>query len=307
MPTRNPFSTAPSSEAGYALVTVLVISMVISVITMSMIFSVREKITLAQELVNRNQACLKATSAFNQTLYNILTATFTSTGLEIRKADGKISANWNLYGEPLKIAPGVTVCLRDTAGMITLPFSSGFLRTLMRNRGHSSQEVNAFIDAFADWQDSDNLKKLNGAEAFIYRANGYSYTPRNFYIQIPEELKLLKGVDQELFSAVKKEFVYWGGTEINYLTMSEELLKACLQDEQLTERIIKLRKEGQLTAHLFQGITGVKPSDFGSFRPSRWIKIDLEAREGKAVDKISALIAVKQLRDRPFILAEWRK
>jgi len=293
-------------EAGYALITVMVISLMISVITMSMVFSVHRKITLAQEVKDRTRACLCSTSAFNEILYNILTSTLTRTSLEIHQ-DGGIIKRWNIYGDPIKFSPEVTVRLRDTAGMLSLPFGSRFLRILMMAAVKDSKEVNAFIDTFADWQDRDKLKRLNGAEAFSYRAGGYPYTPRNFYIQTPGELKLLYGFNRKLPAEVEDEFVYWGGAETNYLTMSEKLLKALLQDDLLADRIIKLRRDGRLTAYLFQDITGIKPQEPGFFRCSGWLKIELTARVGKAVDRIAAVVAKKQLRRQPFILAEWKK
>ena len=74
-----------SDEKGYALPLVLGISMVIVLITMAIVFSVKQKIGLATELKNRNTAYLAALSAYSQVIYNTLTSTFTSYGLTVQK------------------------------------------------------------------------------------------------------------------------------------------------------------------------------------------------------------------------------
>jgi general secretion pathway protein K len=170
MYTREPFSTLFCKEEGYALPMVIVIALIISVITMSIAFSVREKIAVALELMDRNTAYLKSYSAMNEVVYNILTSTFTRAGMEIRQEDGIVIEEWNLYGQPIELSEGVTVRLKDISGMIPLPFGSRYFRALMMNESQDSKKVNAFADAFADWQDKDDLKRLNGAEAFDYRA-----------------------------------------------------------------------------------------------------------------------------------------
>ena len=302
-----PFSPRHCNNEGYALATVIMISLIISVIIMAIVSSVRKKTVLAQELTDRNAAYLKTYSAMNEVVYKILTSTFTGMNMEIRQQDGKIINKWNLYGKPINLAKGITVKLHDVAGRIPILFDSRYLRVLMMNKLHDSAKVNIFADTFADWQDKDNLKRLNGAEAFDYRMADYAYGPRNFYIQTLEELKLLKGFDQDIWSAIQDDIVYWGSGRTNYLTMSKNLLTVLLQDDSLVDKIIQLRTAGNLTARIFRSLTGLQPNESVSFWPSGWIKIELTAKVGKSVDRINAVIVKRQMLQQPFIITEWKK
>lgn len=300
------FSTQLCKEEGYALPTVIVIALIISVITMSIAFSVREKTAVALELMDRNSAYLKSYSAYNEVLYNILTSTFTSAGLKIYQEDGSELA-WDLYGEPIELAEGVTVKLRDGAGMLSPLFHPGYLRKFMEYTCEDSKKTNLFVDTLADWQDTDDLKRLNGAESYDYRMKGYSHVPRNFYIQVPHEIMLLRDFDRELFGEIKDDIVYWGGGNINYLTMSKKLLSALLKNDFLVDRIIRLRKEGKLTGRVFSSLTGIPETEENIYAPSGWIKVEITAKVGKAVDRVEAILVKRQSRKRPYMVAEWKK
>lgn len=294
------------NEKGYALPTVLLISMIIVVITMSIAFSVREKIGMAIELTHRSSAYLKSYSAYNEVLYNILTSTFTSAGLKIYQQD-RSEVAWDLYGGPIKLSQGVVVELRDGAGMLSPLFHRQYLRKFMEYVCEDSKKIRLFADTLADWQDKDDLKRLNGAESYDYRVAGYGYAPRNFYLQVPEEIMLLKGFDAELFGEIKDDLVYWGGGNTNYLTMSEKLLRALLKNDPLADRIIQLRKEGKLTGRVFSNLTGIPETEENIFAPSGWIKVVIRAQVEKAVDRIEAVIVKRESQTRPYRVVEWKR
>lgn len=306
MYTKERFFTLFCNDKGYALPTVLLISMIIIALTMGMTSSVRSKVETAIELKARTSAYLKSHSAMSEVVYNILTSTFTSTGIKIRQEDGS-QLEWNLYADPIELSEGVTVRLRDSSGMLSLLFHRDYLRELMEYASQDSKKSNAFADALADWQDIDDFKRLNGAESFDYRMAGYSYAPRNFYIQVPQEVMLLKGFDADLFEEIKDELVYWGGGHINYLTMSEKLLRALLKNDPLVDRIIQLRKEGKLTGRVFRSLTAIPLTEETFFAPSGWIKVVIRAQVEKAVDRIEAVVVKRQLRKRPYMVTEWRR
>ena len=304
--TREAFSARYFNKKGYALPTVIVISLIISVITMSIVLSVREKIVVAQELMDRSNASLKSYSAYNEVIYNVLTSTFTPTGINFQQEDGSKSF-WNLYAEPIELADNVTIMLRDTAGMLKPMYMAEKIRILTDYASDDSKKANSFADALADWQDIDDFKRLNGAESFDYRTAGYSYGPRNFYIQTPLEIMLLKGFDADLFEEIKDDLVYWGGGGVNYLTMSKKLLRALLKDDSLVDRIILLRKEGKLTGRVFSSLTGIPETEENIYAPSGWIKVEITAKVGKAVDRIEAIVKKRQTDRKPFLVTQWKR
>jgi len=304
--TKEHFLTLYYNQNGYALPTVIAIALIISVITMSIAFSVREKTAVAQELMGRSSASFKSYSAYNEVIYNILTSTFTSTGINIYREDGSKSF-WNLYGEPIELTDDVTISLRDTSGMLTPMYMAKKVRMLADYVSNDSKKANSFADALADWQDIDEFKRLNGAESFDYRMVGYVYGPRNFYIQTPREIMLLKGFNADFFEEIRDDLVYWGGGSINYLTMSNRLLAALLHNDSLTKRLIQIRKEGNLTGTLFRSMTGILYTEENIYMPSGWIKLEITAREGKAVDSIKAVVLKRETDRRPFLVTQWKR
>lgn len=294
-------------ERGYALPLVLGISMVIVVITMAVVFSVKQKIGLAMALKDKNTAYVAAHSAYNRVLYHILTSTFTSYGLNLQPEDGKARDWWNLYGAPMEFENDVTVRLRDIAGMASPLTRPRLFRKLLV---HSSEDVaaaGAFMDVLADWQDTDDLKRLNGAESYDYGMADYHYGPRNFYIQVMEEVFLFMDFPSPLFDNIKNDCFFWGHANINYITMSENLLRTVFENTAMVDRILELRKTRELTPSLFRRITGVVSSDTVSFFPSGWIQMDITATVNRSVEKTHAVVVKRETARAPFRVVEWKK
>ena len=300
------FSVA-RNEKGYALPLVLGISMVIVLITMAIVFSVKQKIGLASELKDRNLAYLEAHSAYNQVLYHILTSLFTSYGLNMQTQDGKEGVWWNLYGAPIKLENGVTLSLRDVAGMASPLTGARLFKKLAAHASDESKAVNTFIDTLADWQDTDDLKRLNGAESYDYRTAGYAYNPRNFDIQVMEEIFLLKDFPPDLFDKIKDDCTFFGVSSINYMVMSEKMLRIIFTDDSMVNQILKLRETGELTPSLFRSTTGVPSIETTSFFPSGWIHVNLVATVNKAIEKIHAVVVKGETDRAPFRVIEWKR
>ena len=301
-----PKSHASDNERGYALLTVMVISLIIVVVTMSITSTVREDVRVAIELNDRNMASLASYSAMNEAIYNILISTFTPSGMRIYKSDGS-TEEWTLYGNPLELKKGITVRARDIGGMLSPLFDPKGLRELIEYTSKDSEKSGRFTDRLSDWQDTDDLKRLNGAESYDYRIAGFSYSPRNFFLQVPEELKLIKDFDPSIYRSIEEDLVYWSGGKRNYLTMSEQTLRALLKNDPLVDTVIKLREEEELTGKIFRDLTGIPLTEETSFAPSGMIKVEVTAEVGKAVDRIEAVIAKQQTGKRPFFVAEWRR
>ncbi len=294
------------NQKGYALPVVMAISMIIMAFTLSVAFSTRQKIEIISELKDHSQVRLKSYSAFNETMYNILISNFTSTEIKIILPNGKWKP-WNLYGEPIVLNDSVTVKLRDTAGMISPVMQPGYMAALFSGTGASSATVNSFLDKLSDWQDTDDLKRLNGAESWEYRTTGYPYTPRNFFIQTIDEIRLIKDFANSILDAVRDDLTYWGNDHINYLTMSEKTLRAVLKNDRVIDSILKMRNDHILTGSYFTGLTGIQRTDTVMFAPSGTIKMDITAKLNAAVDRIETVIAKRETQEGPYMVFEWKK
>ncbi|OPX19775.1 MAG: hypothetical protein BZ151_07465 [Desulfobacca sp. 4484_104] len=295
-----------NTDNGYALPVVLLISLIIMAISMSMSFVTRSSLATAYDLKNRSRAMMSAYSAMNEVIYRISTATFRGNRLQVTTADGT-TQDWTLYGKPFALAAGVTIRLRDTGGMFS-PLSNP--RQLARLAAYVSGQndiTDQLIDTLSDWQDIDVFKRLNGAEEFDYRSSGAPYVPRNFFLQLPEELMLVKGYTPAIYRELKDELVYWGSPSSNYLTMDEKAWRALLRDDDLVEKLAAMREQSELTAYNFQELTGIKKTEYQLFSPSGWIQVSIKAEAGEARDFITAVILKKQVFDKPFMIASWKK
>ncbi len=111
---------------------------------------------------------------------------------------------------------GVTVRIYDHAGKINLrSLDTNHLRELLREYiGEDDLErLDALQQAWDDWKDADDLKRVNGAEKAYYKTLDPPYEPRNGLFETLEEIRLIKGFD-EVFKdlSLSDIFTIYGGT-----------------------------------------------------------------------------------------------
>jgi general secretion pathway protein K len=293
-------------QKGYALPVVMAISLIITVMTLSVTLSTRERIAVISELKDQSRARMKSYSAVNEVLFNVLTSNFTSTGIKIYLPEAKWKI-WNLYGEPIALDDSVTVTLRDGAGMVSPVMQPEYLAALLSATSAGTASVNSFLDKLGDWQDADDLKRLNGAESWDYRTTGYAYTPRNFYIQSLDEIRLIKDFDPSLFDAFRGDLIYWGSEHVNYLTMSDKLLYALLKNEKMVSSLLQMRADQSLTGQYFTALTGIPRTEMVFPAPSGIIQIRVTARQNEAVDTIEMIVSKREMHTNPFTVLEWNR
>ena len=65
--------------------------------------------------------------------------------------------------------------------------------------GLEGSALDEVVDAIFDWRDSDDLERLNGAEADYYQSLTPPYLPRNGPFFSVEEILLVRGISEEMF------------------------------------------------------------------------------------------------------------
>lgn len=94
--------------------------------------------------------------------------------------------------------PGVEIVIVSHDGRIDLNAASPFLlASVFEAAGRSPEEAAALGDAIADWRDSDDLTRLNGAEARDYARAGRA-GPANRPFERLEEVAGVLGMDADL-------------------------------------------------------------------------------------------------------------
>ena len=105
--------------------------------------------------------------------------------------------------QPVSCAAGsdgvVTVAIEDEGGKADLNFADTvLLQHIFTGLGYSRADASHFADAIADYRDSDDLRRLNGAEADEYHRAGLAYGPANGPFTATEELGQVLGLPRDL-------------------------------------------------------------------------------------------------------------
>jgi len=148
-----------------------------------------------------------------------------------------------------KTPEGMTVRIYNLSGKISLNrLSEVKLKQLLEQvLGEHNKKVPELVDAWLDWQDKDDLKRLNGAEKQYYEKQKLPYIPRNSLFASVDEIRLIKGYE-EVFKGVdlEKVFTLYGRTggvvNPNYATR-EVLLMIPGIDKKIADDILKTREQ----------------------------------------------------------------
>ncbi|TON99979.1 hypothetical protein CGH44_24480, partial [Vibrio parahaemolyticus] len=90
------------------------------------------------------------------------------------------------------------------------------------------------LDSLEDWMDNDNFVRLNGAEKQFYNTPSL---PRNAPIQSIDELRMVRGMTDEIWRKISPHLTLFGVEEIDERFVEDGLLKTALSEfnyEQLT-------------------------------------------------------------------------
>ncbi|MGR8930089.1 MAG: general secretion pathway protein GspK [Gammaproteobacteria bacterium] len=88
------------------------------------------------------------------------------------------------------------------------------------------------LNAILDWRDADDDTRTMGAEKRQYRLAGLSYGPSNNAFQNLEELQLVLGMNEQVFTAIRPFItVYSGQAQVDYQNASPQLIAILAQDQ----------------------------------------------------------------------------
>lgn len=135
-------------------------------------------------------ALVKMYSARADILFRLGTTPITALGLGGDANPAKVIA---LDDRAYHAADGTIIQLQDNRGLINLnSVGNERLSRLLNTLGVSYGQHATLIDTLADYIDTDNLKRLNGAEEMEYRAKGLPL-PRNSPLITPFEARNVMG------------------------------------------------------------------------------------------------------------------
>lgn len=116
-------------------------------------------------------------------------------------------------------------------------------RLFMAVLDYNQVQAQDLAACIVDWRDSDNDSPISfaGAENAYYEGLAFPYKARNAALEIPEELLLIKGMDQDIYNKIKNYVTIYGGGRVNINTASEVVLLALGLSESLVNNIVAFR------------------------------------------------------------------
>ena len=177
-------------QRGIALVIVLWMLALLTVIANSMVFSLRSEVQVA----GNHAASARAEAAADAGVYKAIRE-LTRPAADLQRWQGNgLAHEWIFDGV------AVRVTIMDEAGKIDINAApETLLGGLFRSLGVDETLASSLADAIIDWRDPDNLRRLNGAEKEDYIAAGKDYGPRNANFETVEELRLVLGLNDDIF------------------------------------------------------------------------------------------------------------
>jgi len=165
----------------------------------------------------------------------------------------KDDEKYRFDGSPIKLsykAPeDITIRIYDISGKININMikSDQLKKILAQKLGEHNKQIPELIDAWFDWTDTDNLKRLNGAEKAYYDKQKTAYQPRNGAFVDVNEVLWIKGFDKVFDeSSLEAIFSIWGDrrTSVNANTATKEVLMILPgMSESLAAKIIATRSK----------------------------------------------------------------
>lgn len=190
----------------------------------------------------------------------------------------------------------MTVRIYDLSGKINIArLSEKKLKELLEHYlGKYDKNIPELVDAWFDWIDNNELKRLNGAEKQYYEKQRLSYVPRNSIFLSVDEIRLIKGFDR-VFEEINLEevFTLYGGLSgvVNPNVASKQVLLMIPGiDEKIADDIMKARQNetfknlSELNIHLPPSIIAKAKSWF-TLRTSNFYAIAVYPSEFEVSDK----------------------
>ncbi|MEI6206355.1 MAG: hypothetical protein WCP20_06210 [Desulfuromonadales bacterium] len=297
------------SDNGSVLIIVLVLMMATMSLALYTVSLSRDMVATSQQLLDKLQARLDSGSTMEKVVYIGTTGRFSSWNIENISANREFPLLLNLRNTPFMVGNS-QVRLQDSAGRFGLwPPNTYYLRRMLQHNGIQAGEVATAIDSLLDWIDEDDLKRLNGAESYYYRAEQTKkYLPRNDrFIQAVDELALIKGWSGAVFDVLRDEIMPTATGALNMNTADAALLSGILDiNRESAGKLIQLReKKGVLSRAdlmVFDPNALTSKDEYITNFPSKTVAVNISTTIGVSGDLQHAVISFRARTDRPYTI-----
>lgn len=242
--------TRCSSKNAFVLSIVLwIVASILVGVTAIAMFS-KDSVSLSRKLNDKLQTRLLAQSVLEALKFYIATANFDNNSLmnsNFTNFAYKLPKKIVLDGRPYLVDKNTTIQLQDTSSLVdVLTYPSDIIAFLATTPTQRALRY-TISDSIADWRDTDNTTRLNGAENSTYKfKKKVTYKARNANaIQDTQELRLINGIATlpEPQWQKLKNILYYGRTGgVNLALINSHYLSFLLQiDDSYAKTLTDIR------------------------------------------------------------------
>ncbi len=235
------------SQKGMALLLTLLVTAVLTTVVIEYNYNANINVDVAQNYMNKMKAGYLAKSGIK----------FVKLYLEsdVESFMGELVADVKpmLYGKPLPLGDGfVTIHMDGEEGRINInkimvyPKVKNMFLNLLEN---FNIDYSVYVN-LVDWIDTDDEPFEGiGAESAYYETLPEPYPCKNGHLDSMDELRLVKGIDDEVFNTLKKYCTIYSNGLININEAPKEVLLALSSEltEYDVQEIIERREEAEIT------------------------------------------------------------
>lgn len=264
------------NSKGAALISVLLVVSLLTWVITYFIGKTTQQIELAKLQKERVMAEIQADSLVDKLLYIHYSKSFMS--------DDKYK-EWNYRGTSFQLDKSTKVTLQDTQGKLSLiNLNENLFSHFLLTNGFEQNEVNRIKDCLADWQDKDDLSRMNGEEADYYQSQNLP-PPRNERIQSVSELSLICGFpsEKDKRQLILDNLLLYSMGSFNPLFASKQLVKGVQLPPDRKRLLEDLIDDGKLS--LAQEYFGVADAAISAMNMqlSKEIELNVTIQNGDAI------------------------
>jgi general secretion pathway protein K len=316
-------------EAGIALFFVLWILALLSVIVGEFCHTMRVEVNMTGDFSYRTKAYYAAYAGIERAIREIVKSkVFPAAPQELAASEGEEKIQWrvNVRIPPLQLGDAsYEVRIENESGKVNINTADGqLLRMLLSSFDLDDHEKDVIVDSILDWRDQDNLHRLNGAENDYYEQLPRPYKCKNGDFDTIDELLLVRGMTEKIFSGGLKDMVTVFGsgipkkkvepiTKINVNAASPAMLASLpMMSADMVKDIETFRKEKDFTSMSEVG-TIVGPTVLQA--AMRYLTVQLGpyytirstgfARDRTAVSSLSTVIKIDNRSPNHYQMLKW--
>jgi len=212
------------AQTGAALLLVIMITAIMAIVMTLMIHQSRLDMRLAFFVKKQAVAEMSIQQKQAELIFEFISTPLHLVGPNyMRDRLSLVSSINNFKGKPIQ-QEKITISVQEASGLISLlPFDEKSFNRFLLAQGQTKEYILAFKDRLDDWEDPDNLTRLQGREKGDYSLS--PYFPANQSLQSVNEMKYLLENDL-LFEAIKPFLVLYSQGIMNRQFTPESLYLA---------------------------------------------------------------------------------